>query len=198
MEIDRPKRPARRNGAKTDELDAVRAAREALSREHLAQPRRRGDREALRVLLATRKEVVQTRTRALNHLKALVVNAPEAMRAELRPFKTGALVVHCAALQTCSGPSAEQAATLLTLRLTARRIQALETEAAELEAQLEPLIQALAPKLRAEFGVGPISAAQIVCAWSHAGRLRSEAAFAGSRWRGADPSLFRTSAAPPT
>lgn len=50
VEIDRPSRPARRNGAKSDELDAVRAAREALSREHLAAPRARGDREALRVL----------------------------------------------------------------------------------------------------------------------------------------------------
>src|SRR5216683_5580399 len=131
------------------------------------QPRRRGDREALRVLLATRKEVVQTRTRAINHLKALVVNAPEALRAELRPYKTGALVIHCAVLQTCTEPCAEQAATVLTLRLTARRIQALEAEAAELEVQLEPLVQGLAPRLRAEFGVGPISAAQVICAWSH-------------------------------
>ncbi len=178
VEIDRPKRPARRNGAKTDELDALRAAREALSREHLAQPRRRGDREALRVLLATRKEVVQTRTRAINHLKALVVNAPEGMRAELRPLKTGALVAHCAGLQTGPTGCAEQAATAMALRLTTRRIQALEAEAAELEAQLEPLVQQLAPAVRAEFGVGPISAAQIVCAWSHPGRLRSEAAFA--------------------
>jgi transposase len=47
VEIDRPARPARRNGAKSDELDAVRAAREALSREHLAQPRHRGDREVM-------------------------------------------------------------------------------------------------------------------------------------------------------
>ena len=54
VEIDRPARPARRNGAKTDDLDAVRAAREALGRDHLAQPRRRGDREAIRVLLTTR------------------------------------------------------------------------------------------------------------------------------------------------
>ena len=46
MEIDRPARPARRNGAKSDELDAVRAAREALSREHPAASRARGDREA--------------------------------------------------------------------------------------------------------------------------------------------------------
>ena len=53
--------------------------------------------KAVRVLLATRKDVVQTRTRAINHLKALVVNAPEAIRGELRPFKTGALVIHCAA-----------------------------------------------------------------------------------------------------
>jgi len=58
VEIDRPARPARRNGAKTDELDAARAAREALAREYLAQPRRRGDREAMRVLLTTRAGTV--------------------------------------------------------------------------------------------------------------------------------------------
>ncbi|OOK74042.1 transposase family protein [Mycobacterium kansasii] len=38
VEIDRPARPARRDGAKSDDLDAVRAAREALTREHLAAP----------------------------------------------------------------------------------------------------------------------------------------------------------------
>ncbi len=62
VEIDRPARPARRNGAKNDELDAVRAAREALSRDHLAQPRRRGEREAMRVLLRTRHGAMQART----------------------------------------------------------------------------------------------------------------------------------------
>jgi transposase len=77
VEIDRPARPARRNGANSDDLDAARAAREALGREHLAQPRRRGDREAVRVLLATRQGAVQSRTPAICHLKALVVNAPE-------------------------------------------------------------------------------------------------------------------------
>jgi len=39
VEIDRPQRPAIRNRAKSDELDVLRAAREALSRQHLAQPR---------------------------------------------------------------------------------------------------------------------------------------------------------------
>ena len=56
--IDRPARPARRNGAKADDLDAVRAAHEALTREHLAGPRRRGGREAMRVLLRTRQGAV--------------------------------------------------------------------------------------------------------------------------------------------
>ena len=89
VEIDRPARPARRNGAKSDELDAVRAAREALSREHLAQPRRRGEREALRVLLATRQGAVLARTRAITSLHALVVNAPEGMRNQLRHLESG-------------------------------------------------------------------------------------------------------------
>ncbi|MDQ3756926.1 MAG: transposase, partial [Actinomycetota bacterium] len=34
VELDRPSRPARRNGAESDSLDALRAAREALAREH--------------------------------------------------------------------------------------------------------------------------------------------------------------------
>jgi transposase len=70
VEVDRPKRAARRNGAKSDELDAIRAAREALERGHLAQPRARGDREAVRVLLITRRGAIRARTKAINHLKA--------------------------------------------------------------------------------------------------------------------------------
>jgi hypothetical protein len=84
VEVDRPKRPARRNGAKSDALDATRAAREVLAREQLAQPRARGDREALRVLLATRRCVVDARTKSINQLKALIVSAPPGLRERLR------------------------------------------------------------------------------------------------------------------
>ena len=55
VEVGRPKRPPRRTGAKSDALDAIRAAREALTQDHPIAPRQRGDREALRVLLATRR-----------------------------------------------------------------------------------------------------------------------------------------------
>jgi hypothetical protein len=52
VEVARPKRPASRSGPKSDALDAVRAARQTLGEDHLATPRRRGEREALRATLA--------------------------------------------------------------------------------------------------------------------------------------------------
>ena len=61
------------------------------------------------------------------------------------------------------------------LGCTARRAQALQAEADELLAELERLTAAIAPWLLELFGVGPISAAQLLVSWSHAGRFRSEA-----------------------
>src|SRR5437870_3265480 len=100
VEIDRPARPARRNGAKSDELDAARAAREALARDHLAQPRRRGDREALRVLLATREGAIVARTKAIGQLKGLIINAPDQLRQQLRRLTTNQQLRRCARLRT--------------------------------------------------------------------------------------------------
>jgi len=178
IEVDRPRRPARRNGAKSDELDAVRAGREALSRDHLAQPRRRGDREALRVLLATREAAVRGRTRSIAALHALVVSAPEGLRRRLRHLGTRELTARCAQLRGGRDRSSEQCATIMALRSTARRALACEAEAAALESALQVLVETLRPDLLAEPGIGVLSAARILNAWSHAGRIRSEAAFA--------------------
>jgi transposase len=68
--------------------------------------------------------------------------------------------------------------TVRALRSTAQRIRWLAAEAAELRAELERLVAAVAPWLLELPGVGPISAAQVLVSWSYAGRLRSEAAFA--------------------
>jgi len=178
VEVDRPVRPARRNGAKSDELDATRAAREALARKHLAQPRRRGDREALRVLLRTRDGAVKGRTRAILHLKALVVTAQEGLRCHLRRSPTDEMIVRCSRLRTRAQHSVEHRATVIALRSTARRILALEHEANDLESHIQSIVSRLAPELLDQTGIGPISAAQILISWSHAGRFRSEAAFA--------------------
>lgn len=177
-EMDRPKRKARKNGAKSDEIDAVLAAREALSRRHLAQPRRRGEREAIRVLLATREGAVLSRTRAICHLKGTVVSAPEGLRNALRKLPTDDLLLRASRLRTTPSQTEEHRATVMALRTCARRALTLEAEANDLESQIERLVKHLAPQLLAEPGVGVISAARIICSWSHPGRLRSEAAFA--------------------
>jgi transposase len=178
VEVDRPKRPARRNGAKSDALDAARAAREVLAREHLAQPRARGDREAMRVLLATRRCAVDARTKAINQLKALIVSAPPGLRERLRGRCTAAQVRCCARLRVHASHSIEHRVTVQAMRATARRILLLEAEAAQHQAELDRLVANLAPFLLDELGVGALTAAQLLVSWSHPGRVRSEAAFA--------------------
>lgn len=178
VEIDRPARPARRDGAKTDELDAVRAAREALSREHLAAPRARGDREALRVLLTARHGAVVGRTKAIGQLKALIVNAPQQLREQLRRGTTDQQLDRCARLRTLPSHSVEHRSTVRAIRAVARRALFLEAEAAEHETELEQLVMTTCPELLNLPGVGAITAAQFIISWSHPGRIRNEAAFA--------------------
>ena len=64
------------------------------------------------------------------------------------------------------------------LQSVARRADALRLEAESYERDLIHLVNVLAPRLAAEPGIGPICAGQILNAWSHRGRLRSDAAFA--------------------
>ena len=178
VEVDRPKRPARRSQAKSDELDAIRAARELLARKHPTAPRGRGEREAVRVLLRTREGAVKARTQALCQLMALRVTAPEELRATLRGLRGATLVARCARLRVGAQHGAEERMTRIALRSAARRIERLEAETRALEAELEPLLRRICPALLAERGVGLRSAAELVNAWSHPGRVRSEAAFA--------------------
>ncbi|WZO54578.1 transposase [Microbacterium sp. LWH7-1.2] len=178
VEIDRPARPARRDGAKSDDLDAVRAAREALSRDHLAAPRSRGDREALRVLVSAWQGAVVSRTKAIGQLKALIVNAAQPLRDQLRRGTTDEQLQRCARLRTSPSQSIEHRATVRAIRGTARRALMLEAEASEYETEIEQLVVRICPTLLARPGIGTITAAQFLISWSHPGRIRSEAAFA--------------------
>jgi hypothetical protein len=54
VELDRPKRTARRHGAKSDLLDAARASREALGRDQLARSGDRQLNQGLHVVVLTR------------------------------------------------------------------------------------------------------------------------------------------------
>jgi len=178
LEVSRTPRAERRLRGKDDALDATRTARAALASETLALPRSGQRREALRLLLVARRSAVDVRREALGQLRGVIVTAPDKLREELRGLPVGRLLDRCSRLRRSRSASADELATRLVLRSLARRIQAATLEAAELERELLGHIRALAPPLLEEPGVGPIVAAQLIVAWSHPGRLRSEAAFA--------------------
>ncbi len=115
---------------------------------------------------------------AIGLLKGLIVSAPAQLRDQLRRHSTDEQIARCARLRTSAGQSVEHRATVTAIRAAARRTLALEAEANELETQIELLVRDVAPQLVAERGVGPITAAQVLNAYSHQGRFRSEAAFA--------------------
>jgi transposase len=177
LEVSRTPRTERRLRGKDDALDATGSARAALASEKLALPRAGERREALRLLLVARRSAVDVRREALTQLRAVIVTAPEPLRHELRGLSTGKLLERCSRLRRSSAP-ADAVATRIVLRSLARRIQAASLEAAELERELLAHVRALAPALLDEPGIGPIVAAQLLIAWSHHGRLRSEACFA--------------------
>lgn len=170
----------RTRGAKSDRIDAVRAARTALAREHQATPRARGLREALRQILVTRQGILVSRTKAINELKSLIVVAPEHLRAGLRGVALHKQLDRITALSSPSGATVEHRVTVLTLQSIAARVQFLLAQTAELDHELSDLVTAhpAGPALLAEPGVGPVVAAQLLVSWSHRGRVRNEAAFA--------------------
>jgi transposase len=183
LEVERPAREGARGRSKSDALDAERAARQALAGAAGARPRLGTETQALRALLSTREGAVSACTAALNELRALLVGAPPELRERLQRLPEGALLAACARLRP--GRGSERAACALALRSLALRVRALRAEAQALEHELTRRVHALAPALLARRGVGPVSAAALLIAWSEPGRLRSEAAFA--RLAGAAP-----------
>jgi len=178
IEFDHPATRASKDGAKSDSLDAVRAARETLGRKTWATPRSRGLREGLRTLIVARDSAKLARVAAINVLKALVVTAPVDLREELRGRTLGQLVDRCMHLRPDTAVDPEHAATKLSLRSTASRVKQLTIECRELEDAMLPIVREICPALLAEPGVGTLVAAQVILSWSHAGRCRDEAAFA--------------------
>lgn len=178
VEFDHPQQQADTDGAKSDGLDAVRAGREVLGRSRLSNPRSRGAREALRVLMAARRGAQHARVAAINELKALVVTATPSLREQLRGLTTISLVRQCSRFRPRPDQDVEVFGTRLAMQQVARRVSYLTEEIRTIDNQLEAIVADNAPQLLDEFGVGPVTAAQVIISWSHPGRCRTEAAFA--------------------
>jgi len=89
---------------------------------------------------------------------SLVIAAPEPIRARFRGHKLAAMLNTAANLRVHASWDTETTSTVVALRTLARRANAMLKEAREL--------------------AKAIVAATVLCAWSHPGRIHSEAAFA--------------------
>jgi transposase len=197
VEVDRPDRKARRDQGKSDPIDAYAAARAAASGRACGTPKSRtGDVESVRVLRVARNGAIQARAKALIQLKALIVTAPEGLRAQLAGLDGTRLVDACARVRPARqepavpSPFAKRpprpgrlvdpaAATKRALASIAGRIKLLDAELADLDDELHVLLTPLAPTLLGLMGVGLDVGGQLLAtAGDNPNRLRHEAAFA--------------------
>jgi hypothetical protein len=127
---------------------------------------------------AARQAAVKARTQATNQLRALLLDAPEPLRALRAQPNSAHLAAQLARLRpaTTTAP-----ADLLkhTLRSIARRWLALDQEVSDLDQLIGPLVRTTALRLLARPGVGPDAAATLlIAAGDNPDRLHSEASFA--------------------
>ena len=162
-EIDSTRHVGKRRTGKSDPIDAVRAARELLARPRPAQMRADGDREALRLLMTGRDNAVQSGKTARTVLTSVIVTAPAPLREELRHLPAERRARACAALACPAGADQLTRVMHQTLIRLGQRITALTQVADDLEAQITAIVEDMAPGLvAAEFGLGPLTAAQIL------------------------------------
>jgi transposase len=172
VEVSRPARPRRRGAAKNDTVDAIRAARDALAATDPITPKR--------AVLVDQLRIVDAQTAAMNLLHALLLTAPVALRDRLAGHTGERLIDACWALPDdptlASDPRA--AATSAALATVAERIMFLAGERRRHDAHLSSLLSEAVPSILAAPGIGPVSAAQLLIAYGHHGRIHHDAAFA--------------------
>ena len=113
IEVDRPDRAGRCRNGKSDPLDAESAARAVQSGRATGTPKSRDAQvEMIRVLRVARRGAMKARILAGAQLDALIVTAPEQVRAQLRKLTSKQRIRACAALRP--GPVSDPASAVKT------------------------------------------------------------------------------------
>lgn len=175
----RPPRRAQRAGrGKSDEIDAEAAARAVLGQNtgRLIRPRAGKLRSALRVLLVARRSMDTQRTADRNMLTALVRLI--SLGIDARTPLTDEQIAQIAAWRLRPTDDIEQATARQEAIRLAGNIMLLTAKLEENRTALKEHTSELAPALLELKGVGPVTAAVFLTAYSHPGRVRNEAAFA--------------------
>ena len=179
--VEAPRMNARANRGigKSDPLDAARIAGAALPLDvaHLRHPRADdGVRAAVRVLLASRDHMSTERTATINALTALlrVCDLGIDARGPLTAVQITTIASWRARQEDLATSTARWEATRL-----AKRVAAIDEDLKEITKRITDLLRrSPAFVLLEQPGIGPITAAVALTAWSHLGRIRSESAFA--------------------
>lgn len=173
-----PRRTSQRGRGKSDAIDAVAAAQAVLGAEvsSLLEPRADGDRNALRILLDARRRMDHHRTANRLALTALVRSTD--LGVDGRQALTDAQISTIAAWRTRARDNRSDRVAREEARRLARAVLALTTDLEANREQLSDIVQDMAPGLMGLPGLGPVSSAIVLAAYSHHGRIRSEAAFA--------------------
>ncbi|GHJ13585.1 IS110 family RNA-guided transposase [Micromonospora sp. AKA38] len=177
LEAPKPVAGRRRRDGKSDALDAVHAARGVLAADHVAAPRTDGDREALRLLHVCRRHYSDTRTATVNLFKSVILTADDDLRTQMRGLSTLRQVQHATTLTTTSGSGLDRLRRTQLAALAAQIVGLDQLLKANLT-EIRILVDTLCPTLLEQPGIGPVTAAIALSAWSHPGRFRNEAAFA--------------------
>ncbi|MCE0459681.1 IS110 family transposase [Curtobacterium flaccumfaciens] len=173
-----PRRTDRGSRGKSDPIDAEAAARTILRTDTaaLAWPRAGKLRSALRVLLVARRSMDGQRTADRNALTALLRIIDLVIDA--RRLLTDAQVAAIAGWRARGSEGIDRAtARSEAVRLARNVLELTDRLASNLDA-LRQHVTELASGLLESRGVGPVSAAVLLTAYSHPGRVRNEAAFA--------------------
>ncbi len=180
IEVDRPSRQARRRHGKSDTIDAVEAARAALSGHARAVAKTAdGNVEAIRVLLIAYRSGRDARIACLNQLRHLGFTAPDDLRERFRAVSVTSLARDAAALRPNGNGDGVTYATKLAMHTLGRRVLDIDADCAHLHGELTRLVQATAPSLLQLRGVGVHTAALLLVAvGDNVERITSEAAFA--------------------
>lgn len=172
---------AGRGGAtgKTDPLDAQRIARATLplTAKELRNPRENdGARAALRILVTAREAMTTERTAQVNELTALLRSFD--LDIDARKPLTATQMQQVANWRKREESLVQAIARQEATRL-AKRITALDLELKENHKNIENTVRLTpAAGLLEKTGFGPVTTAITFEAWSHLGRVHSEAAFA--------------------
>jgi transposase len=170
---------SRRGTGKSDPLDARAIAAAALPvvTGELRRPRRGdGVRAALRVLTTARMQMAGERAMNVNALTALLRTVE--LGVDARKPLTGRQITEVSRWRARSEDLAALTARAEAVRL-ARRVTTLDDDLKANQTRMTELIRSSpAAPLLDKTGIGPATAAAVITAWSHPGRVRSEAAFA--------------------